>query len=77
MFKNFRLFAQPSPLSGAARLVDLGGVFDKYNTSQTEAEADSRALASDWFAVGNDLCEAMEQMSSQLTSNGYLHVGNR
>ena len=77
MNKVFRLYAQPSALSGAARLVDLGGIFDRYNHSQTEAEADSRALASDWTAVANDLREAMKQMSSQLRSKGPLHVGDR
>lgn len=59
MISRFRLFATPSVFTGAARLVDLGGVFDKYNQSRTEAEADSRALGSDWLAVGYDLREAM------------------
>jgi len=60
MNSQFRLFAKPSLLTGTARLVDLGGVFDKYNRSTTEAEADSRALASDWSIVGLDLENAME-----------------
>ncbi|HXE09291.1 MAG TPA: hypothetical protein VN612_15415 [Acidobacteriaceae bacterium] len=66
MFKNFRLFAQPSYVSGAARLVDLGGVFDKYNKSNSEQEADSRALASDWAAIGNDLSLALDHTSKEL-----------
>lgn len=69
MIKTFRLFAQPSFMSGAARLVDLGGVFDKYNQSQTEAEADSRALASDWLSVGNNLRDALQKMSRELQSS--------
>lgn len=69
MIKSFRLFAQPSVISGAARLVDLGGVFDKYNRSETEVQADSRALASDWSAVGANLREALERMSRQLQSS--------
>ena len=66
--KNFRLFATPSFLTGAARLVDLGGVFDKYNSSASEEEADSRALASDWSVVGDDLRKAMDQMEREIAS---------
>ncbi len=69
MIKTFRLFAQPSFLSGTARLVDLGGVFDKYNKSQTEQQADSRALASDWSSVGNDLYAAVQQIRRELSSS--------
>jgi hypothetical protein len=32
-----------------------------YNISSTPAEADAKALASDWLAVGQDLKEAMKQ----------------
>ena len=68
MNRYFRLFATPSFLTGAARLVDLGGVFDKYNQSESEEEADSRALASDWLVVGEDLRKAMNKMDSQTAS---------
>jgi len=55
------LFAQPSFGSGAARVLDLYGTFDAYNTSTSEEEADERAIASDWLVVGKDLSDAMEQ----------------
>ncbi|MCA8976782.1 MAG: hypothetical protein KDC98_18815 [Planctomycetes bacterium] len=60
------LFAQPSTLSGTARIVDLGGVFDDYNTSATTEEADARALRADWQAVGADLSQAMESVREEL-----------
>jgi hypothetical protein len=66
MYKNFRLYAQPSFESGAARLVDLGGVFDKYNKSDSERQADTRALGSDWATVGADIEVAMEQTTKDL-----------
>jgi len=69
MIKTFCLFAQPSFLSGTARLVDLGGVFDKYNRSQTEEQADARALASDWSSIGYDLRITMERMRHELQSS--------
>jgi hypothetical protein len=53
------LFALPSFTSGAARAMDLGGLFDSYNTSQSDEAADRAALASDWQAVGSELKQAM------------------
>ncbi len=53
------LFAQPSFISGVARLVDFGCVFDLYNYSRTPVEADVRASVSDWLNVGDDICEAV------------------
>ncbi len=55
------LFARPSFASGAARVLDLYGNFDAYNSSGGEAEADQTAIASDWFAVGCDLRQTIEQ----------------
>lgn len=58
------LFARPSLVSGAARLLDLYGLFDSYNTSRTGAEADYKALLADWRAVGQDIQHAMEAFES-------------
>ena len=55
------LFANPSFISGAGRLLDLFGLFDEYNESLTEKQADNFALFSDWSMVGSDLCDAMAQ----------------
>jgi hypothetical protein len=52
------LFAAPSFLGGMASVLDMGGTLVTYNISETPEEADSRALASDWAAVGDDLKEA-------------------
>lgn len=58
------LFAQPSLVSGAARVFDLWGQFDEYNRSETPAEADARALAADWMLVGQDIADAIEAHES-------------
>jgi hypothetical protein len=50
----------PSWLSGAARVVDLGGYFDEYNESADGAEADAKALFCDWRIVGESLANAMK-----------------
>ena len=63
--KSDFLFAQPSFASGAARVLDLWGEFDDYNRSETPAEADAKAIAADWFVVGQDILDAIEQHESQ------------
>jgi len=47
------LFATPSPTAGIARFFDFAGGYDIYNSSATEAEADSKALYTDWICVGD------------------------
>jgi hypothetical protein len=59
--KTLFLSADSSPLFGAARVLDLCGVFDEYNTSPSEEEADSKALFWDWAIVGEDLRNAMRE----------------
>ena len=59
-FQGMSLFAAPSFLNGFSRALDLGGTLDVYNTDESEEKADSKALASDWKRVGEDIYEAME-----------------
>ncbi len=53
------LVEQPSLHSGVARLFDFYGLYDAYNRSPNEAQADAMALFSDWAIVGDDLRSAM------------------
>ncbi len=62
------LFARPSFVSGAARLLDLYCLYDLYNNSSTEREADYKAALSDWRVVGQDILIAMRQFDSSLQS---------
>lgn len=59
------LFAMPSFWNGVARLMDLGGVFDRYNISRSPEEADAWALWNDFHAVGRDLQEARDRALGQ------------
>ncbi len=52
------LFARSSWLSGMARTLDLAGIFDDYNISLTEAQADWLALQNDALAAYKDLWAA-------------------
>lgn len=58
------LFATPSLWSGMARMLDICGQLDSYNGSETEEEADAKALYSDFRMVGQDLKLAIETLST-------------
>lgn len=60
------LFATPSFIYGAARALDLFGVYDAYNSGSSAYEADYRAIRSDWSIVGQDICSAMKQFERSL-----------
>jgi len=59
------LFACPSRLSGWARLLDLFGVFDDYNTSRSRPIADARAVYADWIVIAQDLRCAMAELEAR------------
>ena len=56
---GYSLYVEPSFGEGVARLVDMTGVLNEYNYSRSAEEADYRAIASDWEAVGLDIWTAI------------------
>jgi hypothetical protein len=59
------LFADPSLLYGVAHILDFSGTFTAYNHSQTELEADGKALYADWSSVGDELTAAINAFSAE------------
>lgn len=61
-------FVQPSFLRGVARAVDIGGTLSREAVvlSRTPAEADKRALASDWRLSNRDLNQAFADLESEV-----------
>lgn len=59
------LYASPSFLEGVARILDFGNTLNEYNTSLTPQQADERALAADWYAIGEDMKMAVQQVIKQ------------
>jgi len=43
---------------GMGSVLNLAGDYFEYNYSKSEADADNRALHSDWYNVGEDIKEA-------------------
>lgn len=56
------LYTSPSLWKGFARLADLYGELDEFNTSP---EADKEALRHDWEIVGEDLKKVMTEHEPQ------------
>lgn len=64
---TFRLMKEPSTfLEGVSSVFDVGGkIMDKYNTDDTDENADLNALRSDWRAVGEDMYSALDTYDKQ------------
>ena len=60
------LFAQPSYLSGVARLLDLGGIYDDYNTSASPLIAEETAMMADALATARDIFSARQAMEVEV-----------
>ena len=65
---NLFLFGSFNFWEGMARVLDVGGTMVVYNESPTIEEADSRALSSDWQAVGDDLRNTMNIYAKEQTT---------
>jgi hypothetical protein len=59
--RSGRLFVRPSFVEGMARLFDTANSLNVYNADENGKEADLKALAADWSAVGDDLRAAINQ----------------
>lgn len=63
------LVAMPSWLSGAARSLDVAGLFDEYNDSHTVEAADAKALFCDWRLIGETVFAAMSTFRRESQSS--------
>jgi hypothetical protein len=50
-----------SLLDGATAVFDWTSLTDRYNVSPTPQSADARVMASDFYAVGNDMRAALSE----------------
>ena len=50
-------------------MLDLFCTFDTYNDSPNDAQADARAIYSDWHIVGQDLADAMMRVEREPTTS--------
>lgn len=59
------LFSSPSFLTGAGTVINLAGNYYQYNTSRSDLEADSLAIACDFGVVGEDIRQAMDEIAEE------------
>jgi hypothetical protein len=52
------LCASSSFLAGVGSVLDIGGGLEEYNCSD---DPDAKAIANDWWMVGDEIREALEQ----------------
>ncbi len=67
------LVPRSSVLTGMGAILNLAGSYYFYNVSPTPAEADARALASDWKMVGDDIRHVLHQEKKRLNDE-QLHL---
>lgn len=60
------LFARPSFLGGASRVLDLFGTLQEYNRSHTPEIADQRAMLSDIEAIGADFKQVLKRSEAAI-----------
>ena len=63
------LFARPSFVGGAARVLDLFGTLQEYNRSLTPDIADQRAMFNDFRAIGVDLEQVMKRYEKAIAGD--------
>ncbi len=48
-------------MGGVSGLIDMSESKERYNYDETEKEADTNSLRSDWCAIGQDMWTALEE----------------
>lgn len=66
------LLARPSFLEGMARIIDLGSTLTECNRAQDGNSSDFLAIAADWYAVGQDLHNAIDAEHGAKKQNASL-----
>jgi hypothetical protein len=59
-FRTDSLFSRTGLLIGAGSVFSLAGNYFVFNYSDSPLEADTRAIASDWGVIGQDIQGAMD-----------------
>jgi len=59
------LCADGSLLIGAGSIFNVAGSYFEYNTTETERDADSRAIGGDWKMVGQDIRDALDGFAKE------------
>lgn len=64
-YKSDFLFSKMNFWTGAGSVLNVAGHYYDFNSSNSESEADSKALKADWASVGKDISEAYKKITSK------------
>lgn len=64
-FNTDFLFTTPTYLTGAATIFNIAGNFYEYNESSSDEEADYKAISNDFNIIGNDLKNAIIEVTEK------------
>lgn len=62
---TFRLFTEPSFISGATSILNFKKLINTYNTDETPLLADTNSIKADWQAIGCDIQIAFDKYASE------------
>ncbi len=60
------LYPTPDFITGAGSVINIAGNYFTFNYSESDHEADCRAIRSDWEVIGHDITEAITDLQSDL-----------
>ncbi|MBP7796082.1 MAG: hypothetical protein KA059_04825 [Elusimicrobiales bacterium] len=64
-FRTDFLFPNIGFTEGIGSVLNIGGNYFEFNTSESDLEADTKALENDWGMVGNDIAESIEKFKQE------------
>ena len=65
-YRTAFLFANPAFLTGVGSVLNIAGRHFTFNYSDSDNEADSRALESDWSIIGQDIQNAAHKLNQKI-----------
>jgi len=68
-YKSNLLFPRTSMLIGFGSILNISGNYFEFDYSNSEKEADIKAIENDWGVVGNDIPEAISTSQKSLAKN--------
>lgn len=68
-YKSNLIFPRTSMLIGLGSILNISGNYFEFNYSNSEKEADMKAIENDWGVIGNDILEAINTSQKNLSEN--------
>ena len=65
-YRSCFLFPTPSFMIGAGSVFNIAGNYFRFNSPSGAAEADMKAISSDWGVVGDDIKSVIAEMNKKV-----------